>query len=95
MTINEGMIWMKTLRERHAELVNLRNENSAEQTRRYGVGGDREVTKTPVYDVKHLDKLITRLAREMRTLDTKIKLTNAATEIRDYTADDAALGEVA
>jgi hypothetical protein len=94
LTINEGMVWLKTLRERHAELVSMRNENSAEITRRYGVGGDREVTKTPTYDVKVLDKMITRVAREIRVLDQQIKATNGVTPIKDYTQDDSVLGEL-
>lgn len=95
MTINEAMIWKKTLEARLRELQELRNENSAKETRRYGVGGDKEVTKTPVYDVRQLDKLVTAIHREVRKLDQAIKSTNAVTQVSGYVPDDAVLGEVA
>ena len=94
LTINEALAWMKTLRERHGELVSMRNENSATVTRRYGVGGDKETTKEPVYDVKKLDKLVSNLAKEMRKLDLAVKSTNAVTKVLGYTQDEAVLGEV-
>lgn len=94
LTINEALVWLKTLRERHGELVGLRNENSHTTTRRYGMGGDKEVTTTPTYDVKTLDKMITRVAREIRVLDQQIKATNGVTPVLSYTQDDAVLGEL-
>lgn len=94
ITINEGLTWLKTLRERHAELVGLRNENSSAVTRRYGVGGDKDVTKTPVYDVKALDKLVTGVAREINKLEQAIKVTNATTQVVGYVKDEAVLGEI-
>jgi hypothetical protein len=94
ITINEGLTWLKTLRERHAELVALRNENSNVLTRRYGVGGDKETEKKPVYDVKALDKLVTRVAREIQKLEQAIKVTNATTTVAGYEKDEAVLGEV-
>jgi hypothetical protein len=94
ISINEGLTWLKTLRERHQELVSLRNENSAVLTRRYGVGGDKETEKKPVYDVKALDKLVTRVAREINKLEQAIKVTNATTAITGYEKDEAVLGEL-
>lgn len=94
MTINEAMVWLKTLRERHVELVSLRNENSATTRRYYGTAGDKEITRDPTYDVKVLDRMITRVAREMRVLDQAIKATNAVTDVKGYTQDDSALGEL-
>lgn len=94
VTINEAMVWMKTLRGRHAELVALRDQNSAEVTRRYGMGGDKSETRQPTYDVKALDKLITRVAKEIRVLDQQIKATNGVTPVIGYTQDDDVLGEV-
>src|SRR6185436_15678736 len=88
ITINEALLWDKALRERHGELVNLRNENSAAVSRRYGVGGDKEVTRQPVYDVKQLDRLITRLAREIQKLQMAIKSTNAVTPVAGYDQDE-------
>lgn len=95
VTVNEALVWMKTLRERHAELVQLRNENSHTTTRRYGLGGDKDVTTVPTYDVKVLDKMITRVAREIRMLDQQIKATNALTPVVNYNQDDSVLGELA
>ena len=93
MTIDEGLRWMKTLKARHSELVSLRNENSKSSSRYFG---DREVkVEQPVYDVKALDKVINVVAKEIRKLDEAIKSTNATTAIKDYTKDEAALGEVA
>ena len=94
ITVNEALVWMKTLRERHTELVQLRNENSHTTTRRYGLGGDKDVTTNPTYDVKVLDKMITRVAREIRMLDQQIKATNALTPVVNYTQDDSVLGEL-
>lgn len=94
LTINEALVWMKSLRERHRELVSLRDQNSAAETRRYGVGGDKEVTRQPTYDVKALDRMVTRVAREIRVLDQQIKATNAVTAVVGYEQDDAVLGEL-
>jgi hypothetical protein len=94
ITINEALTWLKTLKERHTELVGLRNENSAAITRRYGVGGDKDVTKQPVYDVKALDRMITRVAREIDRLEQAIKVTNATTTVMAYEKDEAVLGEL-
>jgi hypothetical protein len=95
MTINEAMIWSKTLKLRHAELVALRDHNSASERRYYGTAGDKEITREPVYDVKVLDRMVTMIAREMRLLEQAIKATNAVTEVKGYTQNDAVLGELA
>ena len=50
--------------------------------------------KEPVYDVKVLDKLVTRVAREIRLLEQTLKATNAKTAIDTYAQDDAVLGEL-
>lgn len=94
VTINEALSWQKTLKLRHAELVALRDENSHTTTRRYGLGGDKEKTTDPVYDVKQLDRMITRVARESRLLDQAIKATNAVTTVVGYEQDDDVLGEL-
>jgi hypothetical protein len=94
LTINEAMVWLKTLQQRHQELVQLRNENSASVTRHYGMGGDKQDKREPTYDVKVLDKMVTRVAKEMRVLDQQIKATNGRTQVVDYEQDDAVLGEL-
>ena len=47
-----------------------------------------------MYDVKLLDKAVTRVAREIRLLDQALKATNAKTVVEDYDQNDAALGEL-
>jgi hypothetical protein len=44
--------------------------------------------------VKVLDRLVTRVAREIRLLEQALKTTNAKTAIEGYDQDDAALGEL-
>ena len=94
VTISEAMGWMKTLRERHAELVALRNENSKKETRFYGQNVDKERIVEPVYDVKHLDAMVTTVAREIRKLDEGIKKTNAVVFVEGYEKNEAVLGEL-
>lgn len=93
ITINEGLGWLQTLKQRHSELVSLRNANSARETRYLGAHADKEITKDPVYDVKKLDALITQVATEYRKVDMAIKAANATT-LLDYNQDDAVLGQV-
>lgn len=91
MTISQALTWMKTLRARHQELVQLRNESGATHRRMFG---EKEHVEKPLYNVKALDKLITRLANEVRKLDEAIKDTNAKTEVAGYERDEKVLGEV-
>jgi hypothetical protein len=63
ITINEGLAWLKTLKKRHEELLALRNDNAHRERRFYGASADKEIVKEPVYDVKVLDRLVTRVAR--------------------------------
>lgn len=91
-TINEALTWMKTLREREAELIRLRGENSSTSIRRYGMQGDKEVSTYPVYNVVELDRTIGVVAKEIRQLDTKIKATNAITKVAGYEINEDVLG---
>jgi hypothetical protein len=95
ITINEGLAWLKTLKQRHEELIELRNDNARRERRFLGAMADKEVVREPVYDVKSLDKSVTRVAREIRLLEQALKSTNAKTAIEGYDQDDAALGELA
>ena len=79
ITTNEGLAWLKTLKKRHEELLALRNDNAHRERRFYGASADKEVVKEPVYEVKVLDKLVTRVARDMRLLEQALKTTNAKT----------------
>ncbi len=94
ITINEGLAWLKTLKKRHEELLALRNDNAHRERRFYGASADKEIVKEPVYDVKVLDRLVTRVAREIRLLEQALKATNARTTVDAYDQDDAVLGEL-
>jgi hypothetical protein len=83
ITINEGLAWLNTLKKRHEELLALRNDNAHRERRFYGASADKEIVKEPVYDVKVLDRLVTRVAREMRLLQA-VKAANAKTTIDGY-----------
>jgi hypothetical protein len=94
ITLNEGLAWLKTLKKRHEELIALRDGNAHRERRFYGATADKEIVKEPVYDVKGLDKSVTRVAREIRLLEQALKATNAKTVVEDYDQNDAALGEL-
>jgi len=94
ITINEGLAWLKTLKKRHEELLALRNDNAHRERRFYGASVDKEIVKEPVYDVKVLDRLVTRVAREIRLLEQALKATNARTTVDAYDQDDAVLVEL-
>ena len=47
-----------------------------------------------MYDVKVLDRLVTRVAREIRLLEQALKATNARTIVDAYDQDDAVMGEL-
>lgn len=93
ITISEGLGWLKTLQARHAELVALRNANSATQINRYGNAGDERRVE-PTYSAIGLDRRITLIAREIRLLGDAIKRTNASTEVHRYERNDDVLGEL-
>jgi len=94
ITINEGLAWLKTLKKRHEELLALRNDNAHRERRFYGASADKEIVKEPVCDVKVLDRLITRVTREIRLLEQALKATNARTTVDAYDQDDAVLGKL-
>jgi len=89
MTISEGLGWLKVLRERHRELLSLRDQNSYRETRRLGSNAEKEVTIEPTYDVKELDRIIAKTAQEIRHLDEAIKKTNAITNVEGYEKDES------
>ena len=94
ITLNEALAWLKTLKKRHEELIALRNDNAHRERRFLGSSADRELVKEPVYDVKTLDRAVTRVAREIRLLEQAMKATNAKTMVEGYDQDDAVLGEL-
>jgi type I restriction-modification system DNA methylase subunit len=91
ITVSEALGWLKTLKARHAELVNLRNENSAIRVNRYG--SEQQEIK-PQYDVKKLDKRVSLIAREIRVVDEAIKRFNATSGLPGYVRNDDVLGEL-
>lgn len=91
MTISESLGWIKVLKSRHAELIQLRNQNARTTTVIYG--DQRQETK-PEYDAKKLDKRITLLAREIRLCDEAIKRTNATIKVDGFERRDEVLGEL-
>lgn len=95
ITLNEGLAWLKTLKKRHEELLALRNDNAHRERRFYGASADKEIVKEPVYDIRTLDKAVTRVARDIRLLEQAMKATNAKTVIDGYEQDDGVLGELA
>lgn len=92
ITISQAINWKKTLQQRHAELIGLRNQNSVSETRYFNETAKKDIT--PVYSVKQLDALVGRVAREIRLVDDAIKAANAVTIIPNYNQDDAVLGEL-
>ncbi len=94
ITLNEGLAWLKTLKKRHEELIALRDGNAHRERRFFGATADKEIVKEPVYDVRLLDKAVTRVAREIRLLEQALKSTNAKTVVEGYDQNDAALGEL-
>jgi hypothetical protein len=93
VTISEGIGYLKTLNDRHGELIALRNQNAVRETRFYGANADKIKEVEPVYNVKKLDALVTRVACEIRKLDMAIKSANASFRV-EYEWDDNVLGQV-
>ncbi len=93
ITISDGIGNLKMLRERHAELLALRNKNAEKETRYFGANAEKQKDIEPIYNVKKLDQLVTQVAKEIRKLDQAIKAANATTPL-DYEWDDAVLGTV-
>lgn len=76
-TVNEIMCLQKAVRERLAELQQLRNQVSITET--YYGAKDRVVEAN--YNVKDVDKKIVELRNFLLEVDSKIKQSNAVTMI--------------
>jgi len=85
MTINEGLAYMKTLKIRHKELVDLRGENKGD---RMYLRENKDYIEKPNYDVKAIDKKAQAVAKEIRLLDGAIKRANAVTDLT-FTPDES------
>jgi hypothetical protein len=93
ITISEGIQNLKLLKERHDELLALRNQNSVRETRFFGANADKSKEIEPVYDVRALDRLVSKVAGEIRKLDAEIKRKNATVTL-DYEWTDDLFGQV-
>jgi len=82
MTINELMVVMKAVRERVNDLKGVR----ATTSRKITYFGQKDSVEEPQYDVKSVDKKITELQNFLLIADSKIKMTNAVTNV-DLTVD--------
>ena len=89
MTVNEGLSYMKALKARHKELVELRGANKSE--RMYMRETKENYIEKPAYDVSAVDKKVMAVAKEIRLLDAAIKNSNAKTQLADFTSDETAL----
>ena len=94
ITINEAMSIMKQLKDRHQELIGLRNTNSADKTRYFGANADKNEVIKVVYDIKKLDKLVNQVAKEIRMLDLAIRATNQSVTVVGYEFSEDVFGEV-
>lgn len=91
ITLSEALGWEKTLKARHAELVQLRNNNAKKTDIEYN---GQKTTQTPEYDAKKLDKIISNLAKEIRHCDEAVKRANAKTVLEGFERDEDVLGEL-
>ena len=86
ITVNEGMVQLKMLKTRYVELRQMRDESLVKETSRYvnwREGGDRdkEIIKEPKFDAVKLDEAIVEIELAMHDIDSKIKASNAVTQI--------------
>jgi len=91
LTINEALVILNTLRERHKELADLRDTNR--NARVYGIRTDKEYVEQPTYDVKQIDKMMAALSKEIRKIDAAIKQANANTKV-DHVFDETVLDAI-
>ena len=76
MTVNEGLLLIKTLRQRQASLEALRNEVSVREEYY-----EPKKIKEPKYDVVEVDRKVVKLANAILLVDSLIKTSNAVTSI--------------
>lgn len=84
MTINESLSFLKIIRQRKAELENLRSQVSTKKTDTYW--GERDNSKKdtlvePQFDVKQVDRKIVELANAIYLIDSAIKQANATVQL--------------
>jgi len=85
ITVNEGMVQLKMLKNRYAELRQMRDISLVrEENRMYNFGdnrGDKETIKEPKYDAVKLDEKIVEIELALHEIDSRIKASNAVTFI--------------
>jgi len=88
MTINEALVLLKVLRERKNTLDGLTKTNSRRDYILYGEN-EKKISE-PQYDCKLTDKKSTAIANKILLIETRIKQSNAITEINsdDINVDD-------
>lgn len=86
MTINEALSLAKVVRERVGSLRKMREQVSVKE--HYFSSTEKQVD--PTYDVRAVDAKITELELFLFQIDSKIKQSNATTQI-DVQADPATL----
>lgn len=91
MTVNEGLALVKTLKERHAELKQLRGQNATRHVYRDAT----TPTEEPTYSIVVIDSMLVAISKELRHLDGAIKKSNAKTELKDFIHDEDVLRAVA
>jgi hypothetical protein len=79
LTVNKLLSMQKIVRERLNELKNLRSEVSKKERTFFG-NEDKKVVE-PMYDVKEVDKKITKLERFLMDSDFSVKESNAKTKV--------------
>lgn len=85
ITVNEAMVQLKMLKSRHSELRHMRDMSLVrEETRfmsRLRDEDNREIIKEPQYDAVKLDEAIVEIELAIHEIDSKIKASNAVTQI--------------
>jgi len=78
-SVNAFLSMQKALLTRRGQLEAVKN-SSAMSTSYYSQGVETRVEK-PTYDIKAADRMITKINRALFEIDTKVKQSNAVTEI--------------
>ena len=85
ITVNEGMVQLKMLKTRYVELRHMRDESLVREETRYMSSmrdqDTKEHIKIPQYDAVKLDEQIVEIELHMHEIDSKIKASNAVTQI--------------
>ena len=85
ITVNEAMVQLKMLKTRYVELRHMRDDSLVREETRYMSSmrdqDTKEHIKIPQYDAVKLDTQIVDIELHMHEIDSKIKASNAVTQI--------------